>query len=311
MIESDNSVRRDIGLSERRLRYFYAVILAGSIRGAADALGAEPSVISRQIQLLEKDLGVTLFERRGRGVVATESAQFVVDHYRACASSQETLIAQLAELNGIQQGRIHIVAGEGFARELIDIAVNSFARDFPNVSVSLELSTLVEVLQAVADDRAQVGVAFGAAEDPRFQIVAQKRHPVCAIVRPDHPLVLLQRAITIQDIANYPVAIMPEGYGLGQLARLAAFSDGVRFAPSLVTNSISALKHYARTSSGATFLPAFDIADEAAAGELVAVRTSSAILEGARARLLLRQGRVQLPAVNALIVRLAQMNTLT
>jgi DNA-binding transcriptional LysR family regulator len=299
------------GLSERRMRYFYAVVLSGSIRGAADLLNAEPSVISRQVQLLEQELDVTLFERRGRGVVPTEFAQLVVDHCRTCMSSLETLMAQLAELQGMQKGRIRIVAGEGFARELIDIAVNSFCREFPMVSVSLELTSLVQVLNAVADDEAQIGVAFGASDDPRLKVVAEKRHAVSAVFRPDHPLASAHAPVGLPTIAQHPVAIMPPEFGLGQLVRLAEFSEDARLAPSLVTNSISALKHYAYSGLGVTFLPMLDVAEDVRAGRLMSVRTASPVLEQAKARLLLRDGRVQLPAVNALIGRLSTMSSLS
>lgn len=67
-----------VNLSERRLHYLHAALMAGSMRAAAERLGVEASVISRQIQLLEKELNVTLIERRGRGVAPTDAGRLVL-----------------------------------------------------------------------------------------------------------------------------------------------------------------------------------------------------------------------------------------
>ena len=70
-----------VGINEKRLRYFYNVMLLGSIRKTADLLNIEQSAISRQIQLFEAELKTQLFERRGRNVVPTEAAYVVLEYF--------------------------------------------------------------------------------------------------------------------------------------------------------------------------------------------------------------------------------------
>ena len=68
------------GLDLRRLRYFMQVMENGSVRGAAESLGMDPSAVSRAIGALEADCGLALLERRGRGVVPSDAGRLLADY---------------------------------------------------------------------------------------------------------------------------------------------------------------------------------------------------------------------------------------
>ncbi|MCS3472291.1 DNA-binding transcriptional LysR family regulator [Pseudomonas sp. JUb42] len=294
------------GLSERRLHYFLQVAEAGSIRGAADRLGIEPSVVSRQVQQLEDELGVQLLQRHGRGIIPTEAAKLVIDHCRERRSSEALLLTQIGELKGLERGEIHIVAGEGFIEELVRWVLQDFCQQYPKLVVTLEFANAVDVVRMLANDQAHIGLAFRPPIDPAIRTVETRKQPMCVITWPDHPLTRQKQPLALSDVTPYPVGLMSRGFGLSNLVQLAEYSERIQFQPSLVTNSIATLKSYVKAHLGVTFLSAHAVANEVAQGTLVALRTRNEIFESAEAQLMVRAGRQMSFAVERLLEMLSR-----
>jgi DNA-binding transcriptional LysR family regulator len=289
------------GLSARRLQYFFEAVTTGSIRGAAEALGVEPSIVSRQIQLLEAELGVTLFERKGRGVVPTEMASLVMEHYRDRQASEQALAARLDEINGLKRGEVQLVASEGFVDILMNGVVDAFCRQYPGVRVGLRVAGATDAVRAVAHDEAHIGVVLGPPADPSIRVVNARVHPICVIAWPDHPLARMRKRPRLADLTHYPVALMAPGFGLRQLIQMAELAENVVLTPSFVANSILTLKRFVECRLGLTFTSANSVVNEVARGELVALRTANPLFESAECRLIVRANRPVTTATRRMI----------
>lgn len=278
-------------INEKRVSYLYEAVTMGTVRAAADKLNIAPSAVSRQIALLEDELATTLIERHRKGVTPTEAGEVVLRYYRESLSNEEDCIAKLKALQGLQRGHIKLAVGEGFVGDLMSGPLPEFNRLYPELTLSISMGGSNEVIRQVEQDEAHIGLLFHPANHPGIRSQVISRQSINVIVPPEHPLSLLNRPVSIEEILPYPLALQESQFGVRQLLALVEFEERVRFKPTLTSNSIAVLKHFVRSGMGLTFLPEFVVSREIKDGQVINVSVDHPILTTGEAHMITRQGR--------------------
>ena len=292
-------------LNQSRLRYFEAVCRHGSIRGAADNLNTAASVITRQIVLLEKELGLKLFERQARGMKLNDAAVHVLEFCRSCQAHRQQLNERLEAIDRLDEGYVRIVLSEGYVDHLIEQVIGPFCAQHPKLSIAVDPLPVSDIMNQVGEDAAHIGLAYNPQADPRIQFVASAPAPARLLVRVDHPLTRHRRPITVSQLAEYPLASMPHGYGVSQLIDALEYSEHVKFRPAFISSSVLALRRYVKATQGVAILGAgVAAAAEMARGELVMLDIDHTLCTKAKPRLITRRARPLSPAAGRLLANL-------
>src|SRR5215217_6791224 len=118
-------------LDLRRLRLLHELHQRGTIAAVADALRFTPSAVSQQLAQLEREAGVRLLERSGRGVRLTDAALVLVEHAAALLERAARAEADLAAASGTVAGRARIAGFQSVALRLALPAMQQLGRDAP------------------------------------------------------------------------------------------------------------------------------------------------------------------------------------
>src|SRR5919108_333925 len=120
-------------LELRRLRLLRELSERGTIAAVADALQFTPSAVSQQLASLEREAGVRLLERAGRGVRLTDAALVLVEHADALLERAAIAEADLAAAAGAVTGRVRIAGFQSLLLRIALPAIEALARDSPRL----------------------------------------------------------------------------------------------------------------------------------------------------------------------------------
>lgn len=277
-------------LSIRRIGYFFEAVQQGSVRGAADKLDINASAVSRQIALLEEEIGARLLERFNRGVRPTEVGALLLDYYQTHAAMHRDLVERVREVKGLQRGHISIRLGAGFVSDLLGGPLASFHRRYPEITFEIETSGTNDVVTSVLQDTAHLGLVYNPETSADIRSRASARKPLCAIVAPSHPLAT-EISVSMKAISRFPVVLKEISFGTMQLVNLAAKSEKVELTKALATNSSSVMFDFVKNSQAIAFGPAFSVAQEVSGGTLAAIPIDHPVLVAAEAHLITRHSR--------------------
>lgn len=310
MDETDGSASGPTGrwideIGERSLRYLAEIAASGGVRMAADALGVNASVISRQVAALERRLRFPLIERRGRQVVVTEIGQVLIDHYRDGQRRERDLIARLEEYRHLKRGRVALGVGEGFIGNLIARALQRFSMTYPDILVEIRSGPTPVVLSLVRDDVVDIGLCARSGDDPAMRIHPFAARPLCAVVAPSHRFARMAR-VPPAELVHERLIFMTEAFGVQHFVQ--SLLDDVRLTviPAYRVDLFNTAQTLAAAGLGVAFMSSITARRGIDLGELVAVPVDHPIAAGFASQMMTRVGRRLSPAADHLWKQLAQ-----
>ena len=172
----------------RQLKFFLAVVDHQGISRAAEHLRVAQPSLSQAIAGFERELGVPLFHRIGRGLVLSEAGSALVGPARLVMRDLDEAKATMRGLKGLRGGRLDLVTMPSPGMEPLTTILTSFSRAHPDVTVNAEAAfTPEEVLAQVRTGAAEIGI-LGSANPTMaadLDVVALERQALVLISGPD------------------------------------------------------------------------------------------------------------------------------
>lgn len=184
-----------------QLRAFNAVAEHGSFSRAAAALGVSQPAVTAQVRALEDGFGVTLFERTGAGARPTAIGQRLHLVSRQLAEVEDAASDVLTALSQLRTGTLRIAAGAPHPGMSV---IARFARAYPGVSIVTRFGNWDQVVAALLDGTADVGLLTSAPRDRRFVTRSFTDQRIVALLPASHPLAGA-RTVELRRLAGEPL----------------------------------------------------------------------------------------------------------
>ena len=216
-------------LKTRQLMLLIAIDEEGNIHRAAEVLSMSQPAASKLLKDLEDMLGVALFERLPRGMRATWYGESLIRHARISLASLSEAGAEIEALRSGRAGSVAIGAIAGPSMTLLPSALAQITRERPDLQVSLLVESSDVLLERLAQNRVDFLVArlFPRHDKSQLQYEALAEEDVCAIVRPQHPILAL-RKVELRHLAEADWIVPPVGSVLRHRFELMFQSAGLQ-----------------------------------------------------------------------------------
>ena len=237
----------------QQLKYLLAIVDNGlNITAAADRLYTSQPGVSKQLKLLEEELGLKLFTRKGKSLDrVTDAGNRVIGRARTIMQEVDNIRCFANEYYQEEEGSLSIATTHTQARYVLPIIVQEFRRRYPRVSLNLHQGTSEQIAHMVADN--EIDFAIATAGNEQFNdllLIPGYCWDRKILVPKDHELTRLERKITLSDLARYPLVSYVFSFGGDSTLKRAFAREGLN--PDVVSTARDAdvIKTYVRMGLG-------------------------------------------------------------
>ncbi len=252
----------------KQLKTFLKIVDTNSFTGAAAALGYAQSTVTTQIKNLEEELHAPLFERIGKTIALTPEGKLLVPYARQVVQIERSIFNDLSPSVHLS-GHLVIGAAESLCNLLVPRIIRQFKQNYPDVNIEIRFGNsgiFPELLK-----RGEIDLAFSIGkkiEGSDFISYIQRKERMCLLVNPQHPLAGSPQVI-LKDITKYPLLLTSRSCTYRSALTRMATELELQINIALETGNVQALKQFATSGIGITFLPYIAAEDSLSNGELV------------------------------------------
>jgi len=252
----------------KRLRYFLGTAAEGSISRAAQANGIAQPALTRQIHLLEAEIGVRLFERSSRGLRLTDTGQFLKDALETPLGEIETALRSAQTYPTQVRASLTIGMPPSISALFGGRLVGRLREALPNIALRIVEEDSSKLALALVRRSIDAAVLVAVVPDQRVSRTQVLSEPLMLVGAPG---AFGEATISMRQIGTLPLVLPPLPSGLRITLERAAEAAGIKIAPVMEVDSIELTKQLVAETPNFTILPARNYRNEASRGLLVGI----------------------------------------
>ncbi|MBN8190137.1 LysR family transcriptional regulator [Salipiger thiooxidans] len=244
----------------RQVEVIRAVMLRGTISGAAELLGVSAPGISRLVKHTEEALGLRLFERKAGLFVPSVEAGRIFDQVREVYKGVENLQSAINSLQKGEEVQLAFASAPSVAQFIAARAIQMIRARYPDLYIDLNILKIEETTDYLLLERGEFVIMSSAVHNPGIQSEKLAHGRVVAILPDGHPLAE-RDVISVHDLAREPLIGIDPGDPYGRLVSRPFREAGIELRHSMRGRFAQTIVSLVRYGLGVALIDEFSVAE--------------------------------------------------
>jgi DNA-binding transcriptional LysR family regulator len=245
-----------------QLQAFIAIAETGSFQQAAGVCGYTQSTISRQIQSLEEDLGISLFHRHHQAKL-TIGGERLLPHARKICNEWTLAHRSIEDLLTGKQPELCVAAIHSVCSYFLPPILQEFCREYPHVQLRVTALGSDRALKVLKDGLVDIAIVMDNrlfTASPDLVAIDLYEEPIEILMSAQHPLIQYD-LVPWSQLVNYPQVVFKDGYGMQRLVQEQFSKQGSQLQAVLELNTLDAFRGVVRQGELIALLPKSALSD--------------------------------------------------
>jgi DNA-binding transcriptional LysR family regulator len=251
----------------RRLEYFVCIAEQGSLGRASDLLRIAQPALTRQVRLLEEELGVILFTRSRRGMRLTEEGQHLLSEVKGPLRHLEGALQNIRCFSSGISGSVTVGMPPTVAYFLAQRLLERVASEEPNIAVRIVEGTSTHLKEWALSGEVDLAVLYGPAGDYKLRTCDLLAEDI-VLVGPAQSGLTPGKPVSLQELTTFPLVLPNPRNGLRAVSERFAAKFKASFQIKYVIDSFPVTKQMVEDGLGYTMMPVSAVLREIEAGRL-------------------------------------------
>jgi len=241
----------------QQLAYVVAVAETRHFTRAAAELRVAQPTLSKQIRVLEAELGTPLFERTRGDITLTQAGELLVPLARRILTDVATARRQVRELAGLQRGRIRLGATPSLVTGLLADALTDFHAEFPDIDLHVRESGSQDLVRGLLDGDLDMALLIASRHTRESSLVATPilREDLVVVSSVDRPAPAAGDQMPVSALRDQPLVMFREGYDLRTVTLAACRNAGFEPKLAIEGGEMDAVLRFAEAGLGLAVVP--------------------------------------------------------
>lgn len=252
-----------------QLKSFHKVAVIGSFTKAARELFLTQPAVSQHIQLLEHDLGITLFDRSGKKVQLTSEGDILLSYTKQLFDLFEEIETLFDHLQDLKKGKITIGSTAVIGTYFLPGIIGRYNRQYPGIEINLRMGNSHNILNMTLEGKVDLGFAGWITDHSRRESILIHREKLLVVASSDSPITS-KKSVSIAELGKIPFIWREKGTQTRELVErwFEKFGDANYPQKSIELQSVEAAKRTVVEGYGISVIPEIAVRREIHVGLL-------------------------------------------